>query len=67
MNLQVNSETGNEFLVWSVERGSNTRQGQEGGLRRKFDPNIFATGKTRCPVMFHKTFASHCPNKTKDP
>ena len=52
VKLQVDSQTGREFLVWSVDRGSKTRQGQEGGHRHKFDPKIFATGKTRCPVMF---------------
>ena len=67
VKLQFDSQTGHEFLVWSFERGSKTRQGQEGGQRRKFDPKIFATGKTGCPVMFYKTFASHRPNKSKDP
>ena len=67
VKLQVDSQTGREFLVWSAERGSKTRQGKEGGHRRKFEPKIFATGKTRCPVMFYKTFESHRSDKSKDP
>ena len=44
VKLQVDSQTGRDFLFWSSERGIKTPQGQE-GHRRTFEPNIFPLAK----------------------
>ena len=38
VKLQIDSQTEREVLVWSAERGSKTRQGQEGVHRCIFEP-----------------------------
>lgn len=67
VKLEIDPQTGREVLVWAAERGSKTRPGLEGGHQRQFDPKIFATGTTRCPVLLYKTFDSHRPQKSKTP
>jgi hypothetical protein len=38
-----------------------TRNGQENGHQRSFQPKIYATGSERCPVEYYKAFKSHRP------
>ncbi|KAJ7376175.1 hypothetical protein OS493_036289 [Desmophyllum pertusum] len=44
LELQSDPATGREMLIWLAERGSKTRQGQEGAHQRQFDPKIFGNG-----------------------
>ena len=60
IQLQRNTD-GREMLVWLCERGTKTRNGQENGHQRSFQPKIYATGSERFPVEYYKAFKSHRP------
>lgn len=65
--LDVDPETGREVLVWTAERGSETRQGLKGCHQPQFCPKAFATGTNRCPVLYYKLFKACCPQKANSP
>ena len=53
------------YLVWTVERGSKTRQGD--GYCRGFSPKAHATNTESCPVRIYLKFASHRSDEMKKP
>ena len=59
--LEQDRINGQEMLVWLAERGTKTRNGQEKGHQRAFQPKVYANGTERCPVKFCKLFKSHRP------
>ena len=64
LQLQINAETGNEELVWTAERGSKCRTGEEPG--GPFCPIVQASNNARCPVFFYKAFRSHRPTEVNN-
>ena len=59
--LQIDNETGEEFLIWKSERGSKTRRGN--GDTRASNPTAQATNNERCPVFYYKEFKGHRPEE----
>ena len=68
VSLETDPDTGNEMLVWKVERGSKTRQGQDKASgHRAFYPTAQATDNERCPVKYYKLFRRHRPIEMNQP
>ena len=63
--LETDTETGNELLAWTAERGSKTRHGD--GQSRAFNPTAQATNVEHCPVCYYKKFRSHRPEAMNQP
>ena len=60
-DVQLQSGIHGEMLVWISERGTKTRNGQECGHQRAFQPKCYATGGTRCAIEYYKKYKSHRP------
>jgi len=57
-------DNGIEYITYE-ENPTKTRQGGLRKKRRVVQPNMFATGGTRCPVKLLMTFLSHGPEEMK--
>ena len=52
-----------EYLEWLVERGSKTRDGSNSlNNERMFNPKIFSTNDSRCPVSLFKKNITRRPS-----
>ena len=59
--------SGEEYLEWSTERESETRDGEENEHRRSFRPKAYETGDKICPLSFFKEFVKRRPKAAKSP
>ena len=64
ISLEYDQVKNVEYLLWKVERGSKTRVGREGEACRKYDPTLYPSGNSRCPIQLFKLFEEHRPEST---
>ena len=63
-------DKGTEYVEFSIERGTKTRNGCEWQQERAFNPRMYATGTERCPVHHFKKYVSLRPvnaNESESP
>ena len=70
-DLEVRRDEGEEglgYVIWHTETGSKTRNGgQEFGPERYLNPEMYATGRERCPVKFFKSYLAGQPAEMRKP
>ena len=65
-DFQVKTDEEIEYVEWIKERGSKTRTGvNEFVPDRPFNPKMFASGGSRCPVKLFKEYISRVPPEMK--
>ena len=54
---------GTEYVEWRIVRGSKTRNGEQDGQERAFNPRMYATKTEKCPVQLFKKYMNLRPQE----
>ena len=57
----VNESYSERYVEWKAERGTKTRNGKENEQKRAYDPVLYPTNTSRCPVAYFEKYKSYRP------
>ena len=62
VEIVTESESNSErYFEWKAERGTKTRNGRENEQKRAYDPLLYPTNTSRCPVAYFEKYKSYRP------